>query len=193
MHKIERNIEKYDLDELPETLRRRRQDGDSLRDLEQVVNIRILERALTKHGGAGVVGDAASLYEILARDDVSAGRRTDVVRQLSNSGVPVDAVERDFVSYETVRAYLQDGLDIDTSQSSPATLESGRNTVEWAQARCTAVVERTLKRLHESDALDAEQTSVTISVRVTCEETGETYRLSEFIDRGGCRRSPEDA
>lgn len=185
MHKIERNIEKYGLDDLGEELRRRRRGGDSLRALERFVNVRILERVLTTHGGR-VVGDAASLYEVLDGDDVSVGRRTELVSQLSNEGVPVEEVERDFVSHESVRTYLRDHLGIDTGRTSDATLNGGRDTIEWAQARCTAVVERTLARLHDSGELDAGNVTVTNTIRVTCEESGETYRLSEFLERGGC-------
>lgn len=185
MHKIQRNIEKYDLDGLRESLRRRRADGASLRDLERFVNVRILERVLTARGG-GVVGDAASLYEVLRGDDVSVGRRAEIARQLSNNGVPIEEVERDFVSYEAVRTYLRDRLDVDTGRESSVTLEEGRETVEWARARCGAVVERTLSRLDDAEELDAGEVTVTTTVRVTCEDSGETYRLAEFLDRGGC-------
>jgi hypothetical protein len=186
MHKIERIVEKYGLDGLREELSGRRAEGASLRDLERVVNVRVLEAALQGEAH-GVVGDAEGIYEVLRGDDVGAGRRAEVVAQLANGGVPVEEIEDDFVSHEGVRTYLRDVLDVDTSRDRGATLADGRDTAAWARARCTAVIEQTLARLHEAGELSAEDVTVTNTVRVTCEESGETYRLNEFLDRGGCR------
>ncbi|MFC6764195.1 rod-determining factor RdfA [Natrinema soli] len=154
IRKVERNIEKYGLDGLNKELHRRYQEGASLRDLATVINKRVLETAL-QDANATVVGDVESIYEALRGNEVSVGRRAAVSSQLKQQGVPMDEVEDDFMSHQTVRDHLQTCLDRDTARRSRVTRSDAKDTIEWARSRCTAVIERTLTRLHDAGQLQA--------------------------------------
>lgn len=185
MRKIERNIEKYEFDGLNEDLRRQRQQGASLRDLAAYINQRILECALTA-ANVSVVGDVESIYETLRGDEISVGQRAEMSARLERRGVPIEEVEDDFVSHQTVSEYLNDCLDIDTSQRQPLTTDEAIDTIEWANARGTAVIERTLTRLANAGEVTTADVSVSSTLHVTCEQCGDVYRLYDFLEQGGC-------
>lgn len=185
MCKVERIIEKHDLSGFDDELRRRHEGGASLRELEKFINIRILERALLE-AEIAVIGDTESIYRVLQGDDVPPGRRAEVRSQLDRAGPPVSDIEADFVSHQTVKRHLQNCLGVDTNRQSQITLEDAEQTVEWAQSQNLSVIENTLNRLQNAGLLEAAHVDVTQSVRVTCERTGNTFRLREFLQRGGC-------
>ena len=189
--KVGRVAARYDLADLDDTLARRHGAGDGLRDLAELTNRRILADAITG-ADADVVGDADALYETITGDDVSAGRRAEVRAQLSNAGVDVLGMEGDFVSHQTIRSHLRECLGVDTSRSSPLGRERAAGTVEWARSRSEAVIERTVERLRESDELATGPLDVTHTVRITCEDCGQTYRQEELLAEGRCACSGGD-
>jgi hypothetical protein len=184
--KVGRNVDKYGLRYLDEDLRRRREeDGESLRDLAAFVNARILDRAMAT-ARAEVVGDAPAVYEALTGDDVGSARRAEVRRQLETTGVPVEDVERDFVSHQTVSDHLGRCLDVDTGRDATTDPDEAAELIGWARDRDEQIIDRTLARLRRADALDTGPLDVTVSVRVTCERCGATHRVDELLERGGC-------
>lgn len=185
MCKVEQITEKLGFSGLDEELRRRHRSGASLRELETFVNIRVLERALLESDVA-LVGDTASIYRSLQGEDVPPGRQAEIRSQLERAGPPVSDVEDDFVSHQTVKRHLQNCLGVDTNRESKITFDEAEQTVEWAQSQNLSVIENTLNRLRNAGLLQAEHVDVTQSVRVTCEKTGNTFRLREFLQRGGC-------
>ena len=188
MCKVERIIEKHDLPDLNEELRRRHRGGASLRDLEKFINKRVLERSLMGSEVA-LIGDTESIYHILQGDDVGPGRRAEIRSQLDQAGPPVSNVEDDFISHQTVKRHLQNCLNVDTKRRTQITLDDAEDTVAWAQSRNLSVIENTLNRLHNAGLIDASNIDVTQSVRVTCEKTGKTFHLREFLKQGGCDRN----
>jgi hypothetical protein len=54
------------------------------------------------------------------------------------------------------------------------------------------VIEQTLDQLRSADQLATEDLEVTQTVRVTCTGCGETYRVAELLDRGGCECDGRD-
>ena len=183
--KVGRSADAYDLAELDGALRGRHEGGASLRDLAAFVNRRLLDRAIAA-ADVDTVSDAGTLYDLLADEDAGAGRRTEVREKLTRAGVDLEAVESSYVSHQTVRDHLRDCLGVDTSVRADVDRESARGTVEWARARFLGVVERTLERLATAGELEAGELEVTGTVRVTCTDCGETYRLGVLIDRGRC-------
>lgn len=183
--KVGRNSRKYGLAGLDAELRRRREDGASLRELEAVVNKAFLRSAL-REAGVDVVGDVDSIYRSLTEDDVSAGVRTETRGRLARAGVDVDALLEDFTSYGTVRTHLRECLDVETGRSEQVTLEDARGTIEWARSRSEAITERTIERLRTSGELAAGDLELTQVVRVTCSDCGSTYRVNELLERGSC-------
>lgn len=133
-----------------------------------------------------LVGDAESIYHALRSDDAAPGRQAEVRSQLDRAGPPLSEVEADFVSHQTVKRHLQNCLGVETNRESTITLDDAARTVEWAQSQNLSVIENTLSRLQNAGLLDADHVDVTQSVRVTCERTGKTFRLREFLREGGC-------
>lgn len=183
--KVGRTARRYDLDRLDRRVRDRRRDGDSLRDLERVVNEAVLGAAL-RDADADVVGDVGAVYESLTGDDASAGERAEVRERLASAGVDVERVTDDFVSYQTVRTHLRECLDVDTDRGGDITRADARGTVEWARSRSEGIIERTLERLADRDGFRAGSLDVSGVVRVTCGDCGASYPVEEFLDRGGC-------
>lgn len=183
--KVGRVAERWSLPDLDDALVRRHEAGDGLRDLADLVNRRVLEDAVTG-ADADVIGDADALYATVTGEDVSAGRRAEVRAQLSNAGVDVLGMEDDFVSHQTVKSHLNDCLGVDTARSKPLDRERATGTVEWARSRSEAVIERTIERLRASDELETGSLSVTHTVRITCEDCGQTYRQDELLASGRC-------
>ena len=184
--KVGRSVERYRLRHLDEDLvRRRERDGDSLRDLEAFVNVRVLERAI-EDAGAEVAGDARSVYRTLCGDDVSSGRRAEVRRQLANAGVPVSAVEDDFVSHQTVREHLRSCLDVETARRGTTDPDEAAEILAWAIERDTRIIDQTLERLREAGALETGPLDVTHTVRATCERCGASYHVHDLLDRRSC-------
>ncbi|WP_254546973.1 rod-determining factor RdfA [Halomarina pelagica] len=191
MCKVERIIEKHGLSDLDEELRRRHRGGASLRDLEAFVNRRVLDRVLLETGVA-LIGDTESIYRVLDGDDASAGQRAEIRSQLERAGPPASEVEDDFVSHQTVKRHLQNCLGVETKRRSRITLDDAEGTVEWAQSRNVSVIENTIERLHNAGLIEADHVDVTQSVWVTCDRTGETFRLRDFLRRGGCDCTDSD-
>jgi hypothetical protein len=108
--------------------------------------------------------------------------------QTAHLGQPsgTQAIEEDFVSYQTVRTHFRACLDHDTDRRTPLSVEDARGTVEWARSRSEGIVERTLARLADTDGFTAGELTTSHVVRVTCEDCGATYPVDEFVDRGGC-------
>ena len=183
--KLGRNLEAYGLDDLHETIRRRRRDGDSLRDLERFVNRSLLDAAL-RRAGADVIGDVDGIYDALTGDDVSAGERTEVRERLNHAGVDVAGVESAFVSYQTVRSHLRECLDVETARESRISVDDARGTIEWARSRSEGIVERTLQRLDAGDEIEAGDVDVSHVIRIDCPDCGASHPIDQFVDRGGC-------
>ena len=189
--KIGRDCAKYDLSGLDEDLCRRRADGASLRDLQGFINERVLERALAD-ADADVVGDPENIYRLLRDEEVSSGRQAELRSRLERAGIDIETVEKDFVSHQTVRDHLKECLDVDTSRRSCIDVERATRNINWAESRSKAVIEKTLDQLRSADQLATEDLEVTQTVRVTCTGCGETYRVAELLDRGGCECDGSD-
>lgn len=194
MCKVERIIEKHNLSGLNEEIRRRHSDGASLRDLKTFINTSVLEQALID-SEVSLIGDTESIYYVLTEDEIAPGRKAEIRSQLERTGPPASDVEDDFISHQTVKRHLQNCLGIDTKRQVQVTLDNAEDTIEWAQARNRSVIENTLNRLHNAGLIEADHLDVIQSVRVTCENTGNTFHLREFLKRGGCdcNRSSDDA
>ncbi|SFS09714.1 hypothetical protein SAMN05216559_3568 [Halomicrobium zhouii] len=183
--KLGRNLAAYGLEDLHATIRERRADGDSLRDLERFVNRSLLDGAI-REAGADVIGDVDGIYDALTGDDVSAGKRTEVRERLEHAGVDVGAVEAAFVSYQTVRSHLRECLDVETARESRLSVDDARGTIEWARSRSEGIVERTVQRLAAAEEVAAGDVDVSHVVRIDCSDCGASYPVDRFVDRGGC-------
>ncbi|MFB6301065.1 MAG: rod-determining factor RdfA [Halobacteriales archaeon] len=205
--KIGQAIDSYGLDKLNTTLIDRYQHQDaSLRDLADVVNERILRAALKRHDDNLDIGRElfgaldrdeaiAAIYNALVDDETSADQRARVRTRLEQAGIDLKSVKADWVTHPTVRSHLRECCEVETTSKKEIDATSANQTIEWAQSRCQAIVERTLERLQRTDAFTIASPEVSISIRITCTECQESYRPSELItaDACGCSRSDSES
>lgn len=57
---------------------------------------------------ADAEGEVETLYALLTDEDVSDDDRLRARRRLEQDGIDVDALQDEFVSYQTIQRYLQD-------------------------------------------------------------------------------------
>ncbi|WP_338742179.1 rod-determining factor RdfA [Haloplanus salilacus] len=191
-NKVARLLEKYDLgvafgDELERRWTADGEERESLRDLADRFNRRLLERALLSAGASTVDGEIENLYRLLTADDVSSGMRTEARTRLERDGVDVDGLERDFVSYQAIRSYLTEYRDAEyDSPSASDRVRSVRETIQRLRSRLRSVTEGSLERLQSTDRLTLGTFRLFVDVDVLCEDCGSQYGIVELLERGGC-------
>ncbi|NHN47855.1 hypothetical protein G9464_09625 [Halostella sp. JP-L12] len=189
--KVARLIEKYDLgSEVGDRLEAdwTGTDGDrmSLRDLADRFNRRILAAAMRDADRPVIDGEAANAYRLLT-DDVSGARRTEARQRLERAGVDVEAVERDFVTYQAVRSYLTEYRDAEyEGTSDEQRRENLAETVGRLRSRTTSVIESNLERLRDAGGFSLGEFRLLVSITVLCEDCDEQYGVAELLERGGC-------
>jgi hypothetical protein len=190
--KVARLIDEYDLGaSFGDRLEARWTDeGDarlSLRDLADLFNQRLLAAALERAGASTIDGEAENLYRLLTDDDVSSGMRTEARARLDREGVDVDALERDFVTYQAIRSYLVEYRDAEYVETTDADrVEKVADTVRRLQSRIRSITEGSLDRLRSTDRLTLGTFRLFVDVDVLCEDCGAQYGVDELLERGGC-------
>jgi len=185
--KVERVCERRDLPTLTERLVERRTETDaSLRDLERFFNREVLAAAMRAAGMELLEDEAGNIHRLLTDGDVSHAARTEARDRLGRAGVDVEAVERDFVTYGTIRTHLRECEGVDTGREAAVDTATVRDTVFKLFGRTEAVTERELSRLAGRGDFDAGELTVSLTARVACERCGEEYGLRRLLDRGGC-------
>lgn len=186
--KVARVIETYDLADLGAELERRwtapPDRRDSLRDLADVVNRRVLEAALRVAGRRPLAGDADAIYRRLVAEDDRPATRTRTRRRLERAGVDVEAVESDFVSHAAVRTYLTEhrGVthDADVAAGGPG------EAIARLRGRLEVVTADRLAAAQRRDAITLGDHDVTVSVRVACRDCGQQADATALLEAGGC-------
>lgn len=199
--KVGRGIEAFELSEANDELAARwRGDGrdrQSLRELATYFNRELLRAAMDRAGTTPLDGEVENVYRLLTDDDVSSGVRTQTRRRLADAGVPVEEVESQFVSHQTIHTHLTDCLDVSRSdrEADPAERRrADRDRIRALQTRTEVVTADTVERLREADALDLGAFDVLVDVTVLCGECGAQYDVADLLDAGGCdcQRSTAD-
>jgi hypothetical protein len=171
-------------------------EGDdrlSLRALADLFNRRLLETAMDDAGMASVDGDVENLYRLLTDDDVSSGMRTEARARLDREGVDVDRLERDFVTYQAIRSYLQEYRGAEYERATDADrVESATTTIQRLRSRLQSVVEGNLEQLRTTDRLTLGDFRLLVDIDVLCEDCGAQYGVFDLLGRGGCDCEPTD-
>lgn len=184
--KLDRKADEYNLPDLNEELFIRHQEkGASLRDLETFVNTRILESVM-KETDIVLLDGAESVYHQLTNDDIGQGKRAEIKSRLEQAGININKVQDDFVTYQTVRKHLQVALNVDTGKQEAFDTADAESRVHRLQSRCEAVIAQTLEQLRRRGNLETGDLDLVLSIRITCESCGHSYRLRELIDSGQC-------
>jgi hypothetical protein len=187
--KVPRVIETYDLeglgDELETAWTAPESDRQSLRDLADLVNRRIVESVLEQRGNRPLAGEIETVYAGLQEEADSATIR-DVTTRLENLGVSTTDLESDLVSYQAVRTYLQSvrGAEYERKESDP--IGATRDRIQSLQGRLQVVAEGQIEELAARDAITLGDSRVLVGVQVYCEDCGRQFDVEELLERGGC-------
>jgi len=190
--KVARLLDSY---ELGEALGDRLQqlwtaEGDcrmSLRDLADLFNERVLEAAMTDAGMRPIDGEVENLYRLLTDSEVSSGNRTEARRELEQNGIDTEELERDFVTYQAIRSYLQDYRGATYQQESDTDrAEDVIQTLQRLQSRTRLVAEKNISQLESAGELSVGESRVSVNLSVFCTDCNTQYDLRELIEAGSC-------
>ncbi|WP_290815070.1 rod-determining factor RdfA [Halovivax sp.] len=189
--KIGRAAGRYGLTALDDDLVRRwtRTAGDrfSTRQLARYVNESILRVAMERADVRYRDGEVENVYRLLTDDGVSSGTRVETRTNLERDGVPVERVESDFVSHQTVHNHLTGCLG--ASLAEPSDEERRRRGVDRLGAlrsRTAAVTSDTIDQLERADLLSIGEYNVLVTVSIACENCHGQFTARTLLERGGC-------
>ena len=191
-NKVDRVVREYGLGDLGRELERRwtgeGRERQSLRDLADYFNRRVLESAMDEAGVVTLQGELENIYELLTGDDVTEGARTQARNRLEREGIDVDELSNDFVSHYAVHTYLRDYRDAEYEAGDDGDQrEKSVETVQRLTSRLNAVTRRNVENLRSTERLDIGPVDVIADVQVVCQECGRQEDPITLIERGGCR------
>lgn len=190
--KVARLTEKYDLgpamgDRMEADWTGASGERSSLRDLADRVNRLVLRTALQDAGESALDGEVANTYRLLADDDASSGSRTEARQRLERSGVDVEELERDFVTYQAVRSYLTEYRNAEyEGPNADQRRENLAETVGRLRSRTASVIESNLRQLRDAGGITLGEFRLLVAVTVLCEDCDRQYGVKELLDHGGC-------
>lgn len=188
--KVATVIEKYDLhgegNVLEERWSGRNSKGDSLRDLADYFNERILEAALDEAGVSLLEGEVTNMYQLLVDDDVSSGVKTRTRKRIERDGIDVEGLRDDFVSHQAIHTYLRKYRDV--SHKSEDTDQSAKyvTTIDQLENRTAAVTETNVERLRQTGRVDVGDFDVLVDVQILCKDCGTVYSIGDLVENGAC-------
>ncbi|WP_207592411.1 rod-determining factor RdfA [Halomontanus rarus] len=188
--KVERVIERYDLDGLGDRLEAEwvgdGTERTSLRDLATEFNIAVLRAALLDVGESTISSDVESTYQTLTDDDVPRSDEIRKRRELERAGVDVEDVIGDFVTHQAIHTYLTNVREAELTQDEGDRVERKKETIQRLASRTQVVTDSTLDELARAELLSDHNYEVFVNVRVLCEDCGADYTVDELITQGGC-------
>lgn len=191
--KVGRVIEAYGLAGLAEELERRwlgeGRERQSLRDLANYFNERVLEAAVEAGDEPVVEGEVANYYELLTGEDVSKAVRTQAETKLKRRGVEVKSVKDDFVTHQAVYSYLTKYRDVtppDTGRSTDESVDSRRETIERLRNRLSAVTATSLRELSKTGAISIGSFDVLVNIQIHCQDCETTSEVGELFESRAC-------
>lgn len=181
----------YDLTGLGEELAERWTDdsGDrqSLRDLADFFNRRVLAAAIQDADGQPVRGEIENLYRLLTRAE--SGARAQAVAKLSRMGVDVESVDDDFVSHQAIHTYLTEYRGVtmpDTGETGGNPVDKRAATIERLRNRLVSVTQRSLEDLRDAGHISLESFDVLVGVTVYCGECETAHDVGGLLEERGC-------
>lgn len=194
-YKVERMVNRYDLQGMPEQLEARwlGRDGPtrSLRTLAREFNIAVMEQTLLDVGHHITSPEIETMYDILQGDTGSGADRTQVRRDLERREVDVDRLEDDFLTHQAVHTYLTKGRGVSKPTDDRDPVDRARETIDRLRSRTASVTASELSRLEQSTGLTLGETDPIVTVMVNCQDCGMYTNIRDVFDAGGCDCSPE--
>lgn len=189
--KVATLIEKYSLEEMGRELEVR-WTGDgverlSLRALETFFNERLLEAVLFDAGMNTLEDNVENIYQNLTDETATAGVTAETQNRLERNGVDVGDLERDFVSYQAIRSYLQEWRGAEYEQiSKQEKLDKDVTSINRLITRTSSVTTDRISNLRKTGRIDIEEFEVFVDAQVLCQQCGKQYTVDEFFENEGC-------
>jgi len=189
--KVARLIDEYGLDGLGDELESRwtaeNAERMSLRDLASFFNKRLLEEVLLEAGMSTLDTDIERVYHRLTDEDVSPGVRTETRNRLDQNGVDVEKLEKEFVSYQAIRSYLQEWREATYNQlSDEEKINNDLESIQRLMNRTESVARDRIGNLNNTGRIEAENFEIFLNMQVLCQQCGEQYDIATFLTQGGC-------
>lgn len=187
--KVARVIETYGLDglgaELEAAWTAPESERQSLRELADLVNRRIVESVLERTGNPPLPGEISTVYRALAGEADSATER-DVSNRLEKREVNETELASDLVSYQAVRTFLTSvrGAEYEAAATDP--VEATRDRIQGLRGRLRAVTAGQLEELSAKTDVTLGDPRVLVQVQVYCAECGRQFDVEQLLERGGC-------
>ncbi|MHB9286958.1 rod-determining factor RdfA [Halobacteriales archaeon Cl-PHB] len=189
--KVARLIDEYELPTVGEELEARwtadPKERASLRELADFFNKRLLEAVLQSSDVRMLDGDVNNIFRLLKGENVSSGKQTHARQHLQNAGIDVGALEEDFVSYQSIRTYLQNDREVSYNPAETDSLERDREYIKQLKGRMQTVIESKIEHRRESGDLSIQEFLVILEPTVICERCGRQSTVDTLINHGGCQ------
>ncbi len=165
-------------------------DGEqrfSTRKLATYVNQQVLKASLENANVSFKDGEVENTYRLLTDDEVSSGTRVQTRNELQRDGVPIDDVESNFVSHQTVYNHLTECLDASLeTPSDEERLERSADKLGSLRNRTEVVTTDTVAQLERNDLIEIGDFDVTVSITATCKDCFQEYTIRELLDNRSC-------
>lgn len=188
--KVARLIDEYDFDSLGEELERKwtaaAEDRLGLRELADYFNKQLLRAVLQSAGVEPLDGEVENIYRLLGDDDVSEADRIRAQRQLERDGVDTCKLKSEFVSYQSIRTYLQKYRNATYEATDTDRLGRATKTIHQLQTRMDTITKSNLEQLRSADIIDLGDFYTIVDVRVICEDCSRRFEVTDLLGEGGC-------
>lgn len=194
--KVGRLIDQYEIENIGDELEERwlgeGYADQSLRDLADWFNRRLLRTKLEQNGMTPLDGEVSNIYRLLSSEDVTAGSRVEAEATLENNNINTDQLKRQFVSHQAIYTYLTKFRGASKNESSGDPVQKSQDTIQKLRNRFIAVTENNLEQLRSSRRITLGEFNILLNVQVLCEDCGGSYSVTELFNRGGCECDPEN-
>jgi hypothetical protein len=190
--KVGRLIDEYGLEELDDELSRLwTTDSDeqqSLRELAETFNHRLLRTRMEESGANPLEGEVENMYQLLTGEETSAGARTQAESRLERLEIDVDDLKQEFVSHQAIHTYLTEFRGVERSESTTGaeTVENVLQSIQRLQNRLVAVVENSLRSLKNTGRVTLGSFDVLVDLRVYCKDCDNQYSIRKLLENRGC-------
>lgn len=188
-NKVDRLIEEYALFGLGEELEQlwtAEENRQSLRELATYFNHQLLQQALKEANVRHVDGEIENMYRLLTDEEVSNADVTRIRRRLEREDIDVDAVQDDFVTYQSIRNYLKDIRGAEYTQAEQDPLEREETNVQKLRGRMVSVIQGNIEQLRDNNQLTLGEFQTLAEIRIVCEDCNSQFDILELLDQEGC-------
>lgn len=192
--KVDHMRDRYEIVALDDQLEYRYlQKDDGLRPVAEFLNRQILQRAMEQAGLEPLDGEVELYYSLLTDDETLTTDSNKARQKLRETGVDVDQVKADFVSYQTIRKHLNKCMGIDTSAGdSGPDLDTTWDEIKALRERMSTVIKDALARHRNQNRIHIDDPVVTISITIRCQSCHASRDLHEFLTHPSCDCPDDD-